>query len=358
TLLNAEESPLLKLPAELRNNIYGLVFSSYFIHVEYERKAKTCRPLRRKFNDSAWVEFTRGHNLLDRDGCLHYYLCKAPTSERDAYQRSKDPSLNEQVPGESERMANYWRLGDPFHIDSCKQRHDNCYPQEDTQIPGWMMTPQDRTQRAQRAKTDISLYKSLNLNLLETSRQIYQEAKNLPFSLSTFGFTDVVALLLFLFRLEPSQANTVRSIWMFLRAGRSSVRSDVKLWNNWLFAPGLLPRLQGLRVLHISISIANAGMGDKGPLRGEFYEPHLNSWVLGLNRFRGLPLEEVMVIVSDDPSSMFGIDGYENKYLRYAWQSSHESWLQLRQQECFAADEKRQWGERLRKHLLREISEI
>ncbi|KAF2475436.1 uncharacterized protein BDR25DRAFT_102712 [Lindgomyces ingoldianus] len=357
TMLNAEESPFLKLPAELRNHIYELLLGGHFIHVEGDKRTDSCKTSR-PYNEASWAEFAGGgSNLLSswgHDFCLHFYSCKAQMSEDEAFRRSRDASLNERLSG-SEGNLNYWRLGDPFHVDSCTLRHQACYPEDDYQKPAWMMTPRDSNSRT---RPNVSLNRTLNLTFLQTSRQVYQEAKKLPFFLNTFGFRNVLALLFFLFRLEPFQGNALATLWIYLRAGRSFHSSDARSWNQRLFAPSLLSNLQGLRVVHISISIAHTGMGDRGPLRSEFYEPHLNSWVLGLSRLRGLPLERVTVIISDDPASKFGIDGYSDRVMQYGWNFNPETWLLLREQECFSAEEKRQWAERLRQHILKETTDM
>lgn len=356
-LVNATASPLLKLPAELRNQIYELVLGGHFVHVEAERRKSTCNP--RPFGATflTQLEPTQVGVLIDwsRKRCLHYYLCKAPISEDEAYARSQDPSLAEQLPGEV--LANYWRLGDPFHIDSCKRRHDDCCPQhEDDEKPDWMFTPRDQVKRDK--AIGINLYNTLNLSLLGVCSQIYQEAKDIPFAKNTYGFTDAFALMWFLSRLTAAQSVCVRSLWMYWRAGSSSHVSDGKRWSNWLFAPTLVDRLLGLRVLHLSVAIVHDLMGDRGPVRDDYHEGTLLNWFVGLRPISKLPLEHVTVIVSDDPASKFGIDGYTDRYHRIGWQSSHENWLELRDEQCFSAPEKRHWAEQLRAHLLQETTTV
>ncbi|ORY11727.1 hypothetical protein BCR34DRAFT_317006 [Clohesyomyces aquaticus] len=379
TFLNTGESPLLRLPAELRNRIYDLVLGGHSIHIEGDKRQDTCKieqpynqanwlafageeaNQRREcppYNEPLWTSFAGGEGQANWNGlqewglqhCLHYYVCKAAISEDVAYQRSQDATLNEQLPGPG-IAANFWRHGDPFHIDSCAERHNRCYPDEGFHKPAWMRPPGDRTSYA---RTNVSLNKTLNLSFLHTSRQVYQEARNLPFSLNTFGFRSVVAFKFFLFGLASFQTKAIKSLWIFMRLGSCSDSKSAWRWNNSLLTPSLRPYIQGVRILHISLSVVLAGTGDNGPFRQEILTPHLDDWALGLNCFRALPLEKVTVIVADDPSSKYGIDGFSDRVGNYAWGHDTHIWLQIRARDCFTAAEKRQWAQRLRKRIMNE----
>jgi hypothetical protein len=215
-----------------------------------------------------------------------------------------------------------------------------------------MFTPRDQVQRDTTVATQLD--KTLSLGLLQTCSQVYQEAKDIAFSANTFGFVDVLALIWFTSQLTLSQTTSLKSMWLFWRAGYSSHASDGKHWNNWLFAPKLLDRLQGLRTLHLSICIVHATMGDIGPVRADVQDDKSHhAWFMGLNLLRSLPLERVTVIISDDPASKFGIDGYADRYHRIGWNSLYEAWAEMREDECLTAEEKRQWAETLRRHLLK-----
>ena len=348
-------SPLLKLPAELRIHIYELVLGGQFIHVEAGRRRSCCTP--RPFSDAALARFEacETDKLKDwaRKRCLHFYLCQATISEEEAYRRSRDAETDERIQEDSELLGNHWRLGDSFHIDSCRRRHDECCPRpKNDDMPSWMFTPRDQVQRDRTISTQLD--QVLSLNLLKTCSQVHQEAKDIPFSANTFGFVNVLALLWFSTQLTVAQSTSLRSTWLFWRAGNSSHASDGQQWNHWLFAPPLLHRLQGLRVLHLSVSIVHATMGDKGPVRADVHgDGSLHKWFIGLKLLRQLPLERATVIISDEPSSNFGIDGYADRYHRIGWNSLYEAWLDMREDECLTAEEKRQWAERIRSHLLK-----
>lgn len=330
--LSTTESPLLKLPAELRNRIYELVFGDYLIHVEHEK-----------------AESETSHNSLrlsSRDKILRYYICKSSLTEDDAYQRSKDASLDEQKPlnwFDDINIERYWRMGDIFHIDPCKDRHENCVPH--LPVPDWIARWENRTY--------THLNKILNLDVTRVCRQIHDETKLLPFYLNIFAFRQATAFLGFFSSLRSFQGQGVKEVCLFMTAGQR--RDDPTLasrWNNALFVPTVLELVKGLRILHISITISHTGMGDNGPIRSELADPvQLDSWVIGLQRLRELPLRDVTVIVSDDPDSKFGIGGYHDKF--YLWDDNYETWLALRGRECFTAEEERQWAERIKNMLLR-----
>ena len=332
--LRTAESPLLRLPAELRNIIYKLVFGDHLIHVGHEK-----------------AEPETSHNSLrlsSRDKILRYYICKSSLTEDDAYQRSKDASLNEQKPLKISGYTNiapYWRMGDRFHIDPCKDRHEDC------PVPDWMVFPWGQPSN----RTSTYFNKILNLDVIRVCRQIHGETKLLPFYLNIFAFQQATAFLGFFSSLRSFQAQAVKEVCLFMTAGQH--RDDPTLtsrWNNALFVPTVLERVKGLRILHISITISHTRMGDNGPIRSELADPvQLDSWVIGLQQLRGLPLRDVTVIVSDDPDSKFGIRGYHNRFFRHGWNGTHETWLALRERECFTAEEKRQWAERIKNMLLR-----
>ena len=331
--LNTTESPLLRLPAELRNIIYKLVFGDHLIHVGHDK-----------------AEPETSHNSLrlsSRDKILRYYICKSSLTEDDAYQRSKDASLNEQKPLKISGYTNiapYWRMGDRFHIDPCKDRHEDC------PVPDWMVFPWGQPSN----RTSTYLSKILNLDVIRVCRQIHGETKLLPFYLNIFAFQQATAFLGFFSSLRSFQAQAVKEVCLFMTAGQH--RDDPTLtsrWNNALFVPTVLERVKGLRILHISITISHTWLGDNGPIRSELADPvQLDSWVIGLQRLRGLPLRDVTVIVSDDPDSKFGFEGYNHRFLRYG-NGTIETWLALRERECFTAEEKRQWAERIKNMLLR-----
>lgn len=331
--LNATQSPLLRLPAELRNKIYKLVFGGYLIHVEHAE-------VRPGTGDKRLEElFDLSHlGLSFRDKVLRYYICKSSLTEDDAYQRSKDASLNEQTPFKPNHMdmQNYWRMGDRFHIDSCKDRHEYCIP--DAPVTARMFT---------------HLNKILNLDVTRVCRQIHDETRLLPFYLNIFAFQQATGFLGFFSSLRSFQGQGVKEVCLFMTAGQDVCDPALtSRWNDALFVPTLLERVKGLRILHISITHSHGGMGGNGPIRSELADPvQLDNWVIGLQQFKGLPLRDVTVIVSDDSNSKFGIKGY-NTFRLFGWKGT-QMWLAEREQECFTAEEKRQWAERIKNMLLR-----
>jgi hypothetical protein len=276
--------------------------------------------------------------LSFRNKVLSYYTCKSSLTEDDAYQRSKDASLNEQKPNQTNRQ-NYWRMGDRFHIDPCMDRHGNCLPD---MFNPWIRTP-------------THLNKILNLDVIRVCRQIHDETKSLPFYLNIFAFRQATDFLEFFYSLRSFQGQGVKEVCLFIAPGeyRNSPTPTCR-WNSAFFVPTLLERIKGLRILHISISVLRGELGGgNGPIRSELADPvQLDNWVIGLQQLRGLPLRDVTVIVSDCPYTTFGMEGY-NRFVRYKYIGGHKTWLALRERECFTAEEKRQWAERIKNMLLR-----
>jgi len=155
--------------------------------------------------------------------------------------------------------------------------------------------------------------------------------------------------------LRSFQGQGIKEVCLFMTVGQYRYVPTLEFqWSNALFEPTLLEDVKGLRILHISINISHPGSRNNGPIRSGFADPmQLDSWVIGLQRLRGLPLRDFTVIVSDDPNSKFGIKGYNHRSLQDEWNGTHKTWLALREQECFTAEEKRQWAERIKNMLLR-----
>jgi hypothetical protein len=142
---------------------------------------------------------------------VSYSVCKAARSEDDAYHRFRKESLNERLPGQEHEAQNLFRVGDPFYVESCEDRHREC-----------------TFQNAERSGNDIR--DSLGLNLLQTCSQIYQEAKAFPFEYITFGFDNLLSLFGFLSRLTLLQRSRVRSLYMLWSIIATSELSYVTPW--------------------------------------------------------------------------------------------------------------------------------
>ncbi|KAF2805164.1 uncharacterized protein BDZ99DRAFT_502029 [Mytilinidion resinicola] len=343
---NAAESPFLRLPAELRNSIYELVFTVNPIHVEHERKDDP--DVRRSYRDPVLAQVT------DVPKYFRFYLCQADISEAEAYRRSIDTTLDERIALDDEEATqdlhpNHWRMGDRFHIDSCKERHKACIPPP--LPPAWLSA---QTQLTEPPNKPISLKHTLTLSLLRVCAQIHTEAHALPYTLSHFSFRHAAAFRAFLSALPPRHGPHLREFTLCMTAGENPTdAARCARWNTHLFESGArVARLRGLRTLHLSLTIAHHEMGADGPLRADLAAPaQLDMWVVGLGRLRELALQEVTVVVTDDPGSRFGIDGAQT-VRKYMLGHFHGSWGAMRERECFTAGEKRWWAERMRGRLL------
>lgn len=121
---NSQNSPLLSLPAEIRNRIYSLVLGGNSIHIVF--LSVSYRP--------------------DR---IQHTLCRAEMSDADF-------------------VRAYKADGDMEDPKDCEVRHDRCVPKGE-----WWM-PSDMPK--------------LSLALLRTCRQIYKEAALLPYAENEFIF--------------------------------------------------------------------------------------------------------------------------------------------------------------------------
>lgn len=309
-----------------------------------------CKP--GPFDQAALAELSSedlraAHTIANSTHCLHYYLCKSPISEDEAYRRSQDPSLNEQVQDEAQWISNLWRMGDDFHIDSCSKRHVNCYPHH-------FATPSSHiglTIKGFPSVQDVQLSDVLGLNLLQTCSQIYLEAKTIPLTQNTFGFSHPSDLTCFLFLLNR-QSSLLRSIWLTWFLNDKHMSRGLDFWEIWLAEAAVASRLSGLRVLHLSLSISqDATTYVVGPSLQELQQHGLPQLSKSFEHLRKLSLEKVTVILSEQRNSKFGDLGcplWDNLE-----QEAADEWLALRQHTCLRASEKRALAEGLRRYLLK-----
>ena len=183
------QSPLLGLPAELRNQIYELVLGGELLHVDQD---------------------IYGFNIT---------ICQSQSAEMNAYKRFLNPSIDERAKIHGKySLEDYFTVGDEYHVDPCSSRHNpkGCYN---------FKTP------------------SLHLSLLRVCKQIYDETRLVPYSANTFGFESSDVFNLYISTLTPSKRSALGRLH-FTRTIPATGMSEFK-------SPD--PPLTGLRYLHLSL---------------------------------------------------------------------------------------------------------
>ncbi|KAK0333755.1 hypothetical protein LTR91_020205 [Friedmanniomyces endolithicus] len=148
---NAANSPLLKLPPEIRNRIWHLVLGGRTIHIS----SSSVMGRRRRF----------------------YSVCQVPGSDDESAKKIKQHNA---------------LSGDAEGFESHRRRHDACQISQST------------------ATTDYASQSSLNV--LRTCRQAHEEGALLPFKLNDFDFHSFAHLVPFLQGLFQAQAHAIEMI--------------------------------------------------------------------------------------------------------------------------------------------------
>lgn len=130
--------------------------------------------------------------------------------------------------------------------------------------------------------------KSLSLGLLRTCRQVYHEAKYVPFSTNTFSFDvkyDLLRFLRFLEETQPRQILFLRSIHLHMKWYHGDM---VESWNR-----DALPRIAStlVNLRHIHVHIESRLMYDFGVY---------SETAKAMQKLSVLPLDNVAVTIYDD----------------------------------------------------------
>ncbi|KAL8996356.1 MAG: hypothetical protein Q9169_004122 [Polycauliona sp. 2 TL-2023] len=274
---NATSSPLLTLPAELRDRIWTEVLGSRLIHIEYHRSL----PYNGTDQDSS---------DSNSDSDSESSIDDEPTAPKDNTNRFKDNPL----PKHNRR---YWR-------------HTICqHDCPETQSPRKVVT-----QQAMGVKSSIRvsahadcilphhlLYSTsasnpsgpwtIHLTLLRASRQIYLETNRIVWTTNTFSFREGTALSNFLTARTLHQKRLLQNLRFETRWGSNGEETD---WNTALTMP-VVKSLTSLRTLRIHIT---------ADIRKEIWDLNkdrfvrLTTFTEGLRKLSILPLRSVEVAVN------------------------------------------------------------
>ncbi len=255
-------SPFLRLPREIKNEIYKLVLGGQLIHT---------------YRDPHKNETT-------------HYLCQANVSESDAHKvfvASKGP----------------W-----FSAD-LTDRHSYCNDGR---------TFQSRCLRFPDQFVESKSYARLNLALLSCCRQIYLEAHLIAVSANTWSFTKPWDFRIFyleslIFPLIPLKTDLIRCLHLNITI---STESDEFCWNETFKL--IARRLKSLQHLYLDID----QRPDPGPLlkKWHFEKPAESSFLEGLRRLKKLSLRTVTVTVSDSQILVWWPSSWEGEGIRlFRW---------------------------------------
>ena len=196
-------SPLLALPQEIKNAIYNLVFGRQFIHI---------------------FGSTRSQHSCAATSALSHHICRATLTEFEAQDAQDCADPDAQTIDQNTRMT----INHAWSISINQNRHDDCYLRDYNDFFG---------RRHQ-----------ISLSLLRACRQIYFEAKNVPYTHNTFLFHLPFILERFIKqRMQYQHHHLIRSIFIDMGLDHEELQD---YWTK-IINKCVLQKLKYLRCLHV-----------------------------------------------------------------------------------------------------------
>lgn len=241
---NASSSPLLRLPAELRDRIWTEVLGERLIHLDYKY-----------FDDEMeFDDFDDSYEHCFGRSPWRHVVCEDDGPEDRPKQKSvPNPKYYFAVPGAKQRWV--------YPHDACKLDYED---------PGFSRP------------IEYHEHEGMRLTVLRASRQTYTEANRVLWTTNTFSFTDGIALQRFMMTRTISQKRLIRN----LRFDMEWERGEERYWNKAL-SMALVKSLIGLRTLRLNILY---DMKQRLWHASDDNFLHYTSWTDGLRRLSTLPL--------------------------------------------------------------------
>ena len=259
---NSLVSPLLRLPAEIRNEIYGHVFGNNVIHIS----VREC-PRDDEYSWSHASYYRNNRFWMNKLHCgsdafltLTHTICTLPFDEEDrAYQIKTHPHLYVDLltliclghlHAKTRQHLSSSHPEEPSNNTSYSTRHKSCYQSLARLKGNWT-----------RDGLDVSIspfFKpaptpGLAVHFLQTCRQIYTEARDLIYTSNTFAFHEGHTLDLFVSKcLSSPQRKLITSV-------------QLDGWMSEDYDPGkavkhgTLRRFTGLRSLLVAVQSPHLG---------------------------------------------------------------------------------------------------
>ncbi|OCL14808.1 hypothetical protein AOQ84DRAFT_230289 [Glonium stellatum] len=284
---NSNQSPLLRLPAEVRNQIYEYALSRELVHVDVQGKESS------------------------REVC--HWLCSAVISEQEAYDQS-------QVPLE---------IHHDDQIPLYSTRHERC------------VKPTSRRGSLGRRQ------KVLHMELLRSCKQVYQETALLPYTHNTFSFSSPDALTCFISTLIPDQRCALRAF--HFRIPIDDMPQGTWPWNDAITVT-LVKSLPGLRVLRLDLALGQHCQRLTNLARIPAVQDvgYVLPGVLCLQR---LELEDVTVIVNDIPQCKIPEACRYMKWNANRWShADRQQWVANLRQKLLSQWDETTWKKKIVEH--------
>jgi len=289
---NAENSPLLRLPPELRIKIFEYVLGGHTIHVE--QLSQTASVALRKHN--VWVSLG-----------LYNELCQSAESEDEAYKRFQDPSQDSSKAHTTFFAPKNRRdLGRNYYVEPWSTRHLACGREPNPrrlrlELESWLQRPR------------------FSCAALRTCRQIYAETRCIAYAQNTFCFRSASSFQTFALSLRQEQTRAIQHLNLLVGVGTAPFsNARARSWVHALRLHSIVRWLGSLKSLELSveayINTADPHMPRK-PKFEQFYEVlqlpdgSPTSWMAQLSSLCRRKNCVVKVMVADDPWSAWGAEG-------------------------------------------------
>lgn len=212
-------SPFLRLPKEIRFIIYELLFPSNVVHI------------------SGRVDHNAVHRRLEGVTRAAYVkvchtLCFTPSAEDEAYTLSQLPNVAAEERQDSHERADqvlrsyYTRHKRCLDLLSDYEDNDYLYSVTNSQCDQDCRAFRSRGRKCQHytklmkehglpctgGLRNLHPETKMNLDFLLVCRQVYSEASLLPYSTTTFGFSNLDTIVKFASYLAPEQVAAISSI--------------------------------------------------------------------------------------------------------------------------------------------------
>ena len=293
---NVSESPLLRLPAEIRRLIFEHALGGQHIHVEQLHLGNVDRYEKKdiRFGQGLWNE-----------------ICHNDQAELSAYRRFRDAEMGknaEETPFEKTNDGE--DVGQGYHVDSWTYRHRGC----------------GREPELHRFNVALEAWKqrtSLSVSCLRTCKIIHKEMRTLAYSENVFLFRSPTTFQTFAAAIRSEQLGAIQHISLPIAVGSAPFSEGrAKLWTSIIWDYHLANRIRKLKIFDITMELYFPR--DAFQSQPHYMKPRLEDCIEDINVSNTKEINQstdwvkqvarlsrqvpgFRVVVCDDPLSMWGI---------------------------------------------------
>ena len=228
TEMNQQQCPLLRLPLEVRLQIFEYVLGGNRIHVE-----KLDEVTRRRMERDG---FETGNELWNE-------LCMSKQSDWAACDHFHNPDNDNDEAKQFLYGDNYFGYGDGFYVEAHSSRHFRC----------------GENPRPNQYRVDFSRWRarsSFTCTPLRICKQLYRETRLIPYSHNTFCFKSARTFQFWCMSVARDQLRAIRSMSIRVSIG-SSPYSDARSrdWAAALWFGDVAKAIGSLKQLYIGVEM-------------------------------------------------------------------------------------------------------